>query len=452
MKNLILIAIAIVLSSVYVLAQPSIDGLLTDPQYSQVAIKLNTNAGWGPNINVYKIVYFADYTNSQLYLGVEGKLDGSGNGIGVWLNVTGTGSPSGKVAGQALGISGGGHYIGGNGGSNMNFKADFEVDYMFAFNNGGGTTCWFDAGKHVGSSIGHFQGSSNLIGTPSTNDKDTGYVFTLNSITFAFDNAGTANMGLEMRIPFSEIGATSAMDIEVFAFIVSSSAWFSDITVPGNKSGDPGFDADWGSYSGTPYHSTPPSPLPIQLASFVGSFVGNGTAKLEWETISEVNNYGFNVQRLNEASKNFETIGFVEGKGTTLESQSYEYIDVQAGTSYRLEQIDNDGLTTYYGPIMLNPNNVGDESVPAVFALNQNYPNPFNPSTTISFSLANSGNTTLKIYNVLGNEVATLFNGNAEAGKLYNVKFDATKLSTGMYIYKLQNGTSVKVRKLTLVK
>ncbi len=195
----------------------------------------------------------------------------------------------------------------------------------------------------------------------------------------------------------------------------------------------------------------PNVPLPIQLASFVGSFVGDNV-KLEWSTISEVNNYGFNVQRLNEASKNFETIGFVEGNGSTLEPQSYSYIDVQAGTTYRLEQIDNDGLITYYGPIMLNPNSVGDESVPAVFALNQNYPNPFNPSTTISFSLANSGNTTLKVYNVLGNEVATLFNGNAEAGKLYNVKFDATKLSTGMYIYKLQNGNNVEVKKLTLVK
>jgi hypothetical protein len=192
------------------------------------------------------------------------------------------------------------------------------------------------------------------------------------------------------------------------------------------------------------------SALPIQLASFVGSYVGNN-AKLEWSTISEVNNYGFNVQRLNEISKNFETVGFVAGKGTTLEPQSYEYIDANPSTSYRLEQIDNDGLTTYYGPIMLNPNSVGD-NVPAVFALNQNYPNPFNPTTNITFSLANSGYTTLKVYNILGNEVATLFNGNGEAGKLYIIKFDATKLSTGMYIYKLQNGNNVEVRKLTLVK
>jgi hypothetical protein len=191
------------------------------------------------------------------------------------------------------------------------------------------------------------------------------------------------------------------------------------------------------------------SALPIQLASFVGSYVGN-SAKLEWSTISEVNNYGFNVQR--QSGNEYVTIGFVAGKGTTLEPQSYSFVDAQPGTSYRLEQVDNNGLKNYFGPVYLNPNSVDDKTVPAVFALNQNYPNPFNPTTNITFSLAKSGQTTLKVYNILGNEVATLFNGNAEAGKLYNVKFDATKLSTGMYIYKLQNGNSVEVRKLTLVK
>jgi hypothetical protein len=192
------------------------------------------------------------------------------------------------------------------------------------------------------------------------------------------------------------------------------------------------------------------APLPIQFASFVGSYVDNG-AVLEWATISEVNNYGFNVQRLNETSKNYETVGFVEGKGTTLKPQSYSFTDAVAGTAYRLEQIDNNGLKNYFGPIYLNPNSVG-ENVPTVFKLNQNYPNPFNPTTNITFSLANSGQTTLKVYNILGNEVATLFNGNAEAGKQYVVNFDAKNLTSGMYFYKLQNGNSVEVKKLTLVK
>jgi hypothetical protein len=193
------------------------------------------------------------------------------------------------------------------------------------------------------------------------------------------------------------------------------------------------------------------NPLPIQLASFIGSYIGN-SAKLEWSTISEVNNYGFNVQRLNEANKNYETVGFVAGKSTTLEPQSYSFLDSKAGTSYRLEQIDNNGLKNYFGPIMLNPNSASDKSVPAVFALNQNYPNPFNPSTKISFSLANAEYTTMKIYNMLGKEVATLFSGNAEAGRLYTVNFDAKNLTSGLYFSKLVSGNSVEVRKMSLVK
>jgi hypothetical protein len=149
--------------------------------------------------------------------------------------------------------------------------------------------------------------------------------------------------------------------------------------------------------------------------------------------------------------------GFVGGKGTTLEPQSYSFIDenVSGSVEYRLEQIDNNGLKNYYGPIFLNPNSVDDNSAPAVFALNQNYPNPFNPSTKISFSLANPGYTTLKVYNLTGKKVETLVDGNMTAGS-HQVTFDGSSvsggLSSGMYFYRLQSGSSVEVKKLMLVK
>jgi hypothetical protein len=193
--------------------------------------------------------------------------------------------------------------------------------------------------------------------------------------------------------------------------------------------------------------------LPVQLASFVGSYVGN-SAKLEWSTISEMNNYGFNVQRLNEASKDFETVGFVAGKGTILEPQSYEYIDANPGTSYRLEQIDNNGLKNYYGPIMLNPNSVDNPLAngPAVFKLNQNYPNPFNPNTQISFTVSAASSTTLKVFNILGKQVAVLYSGIAQPGKQYSVEFDARNLPGGVYFSKLVVGSNIDVRKMLLVK
>jgi hypothetical protein len=84
--------------------------------------------------------------------------------------------------------------------------------------------------------------------------------------------------------------------------------------------------------------------------------------------------------------------------------------------------------------------------------LNQNYPNPFNPTTTISFTLAQDGFTTLKIYNVLGKEVATLVNGEMKAGVTNTVTFNASKLSSGVYFYQLDAGSFSETKKLMLLK
>jgi hypothetical protein len=199
------------------------------------------------------------------------------------------------------------------------------------------------------------------------------------------------------------------------------------------------------------------NPLPVQLASFVGNLIDNNVVKLEWETVSEMKNFGFYVQKYNNVTKSFETVSeLIPGAGTTLQPQSYAWTDNHATGSdlqYRLEQLDSDGLKHYFGPIMINPNGVNDEQlVPAVFKLNQNYPNPFNPSTKISFSLATSGYTSLKVYNILGKEVASLFAGNAEAGRMYNVNFDAKSITSGMYFYKLQSGNKTEVKKFTILK
>lgn len=195
------------------------------------------------------------------------------------------------------------------------------------------------------------------------------------------------------------------------------------------------------------------SALPVQLISFTGIFE-NYAVRLEWQTISEIENFGFNVQRFNPIANAYETIGFVAGKGTTTEPQYYSFIDENPiqNPHYRLEQIDNKGLKNYFGPIYLNPNSVDENNIPAVFKLSQNYPNPFNPSTQINFSLANPGYTTLKVYNIIGQEVGSLFNGYAEAGKLYTVYFDAKNLTSGHYIYKLQSGGNSEVRRMILIK
>lgn len=202
------------------------------------------------------------------------------------------------------------------------------------------------------------------------------------------------------------------------------------------------------------------SAMPVQLAFFVAYTIGSDKVTLEWETVSEINNYGFYVEKYNHDLNEYVTIeeSFQPGAGTTVIPQRYSWTDNAVTgnqVEYRLLQIDLDGLKNYSNPIivMLNPNSTGDnESIPAEFALKQNYPNPFNPTTKISFSLAREGFTTLKIYNLLGEEVATLFSGIAKAGKLHSIEFNAANLPSGVYISRLQSGNDIQTRKMMLMK
>jgi Secretion system C-terminal sorting domain len=90
--------------------------------------------------------------------------------------------------------------------------------------------------------------------------------------------------------------------------------------------------------------------------------------------------------------------------------------------------------------------------IPAVFALSQNYPNPFNPTTEIQFTVPSNGRAVLKVFNVLGQEVATLFDGQAEVGTIHQAQFNATNLASGVYFSRLEFGGKVQMRKMLLLK
>ncbi len=191
-------------------------------------------------------------------------------------------------------------------------------------------------------------------------------------------------------------------------------------------------------------------PVPVELTSFTSSVIDNSVV-LNWITATELNNYGFEVERASLSAspvRAWEKIGFVIGAGTTTEPQIYSFNDenVTAGKYlYRLKQIDNDGTFEY--------SYVVEVSVlePTEFSLEQNYPNPFNPSTTISFTIPDAGNVKLKIYDLLGQELKTLVNEYKEAGT-YTVNFNAGNLNSGMYIYKLESGLFTQTRKMTFIK
>lgn len=199
------------------------------------------------------------------------------------------------------------------------------------------------------------------------------------------------------------------------------------------------------------------APLPIQLSSFTGSIVEDGAVRLEWTTLSETNNYGFEIQKSLSPSENFLTIpnSFIAGNGTTIQPHDYSYLDEAATAGawyYRLKQIDLDATVHYTDAILVDIlASVKDDNQPLRFSLDQNFPNPFNPSTTIKYSLASAELVSLKVYNIIGQEVATLVNELKQAGR-YSITWNASDLSSGVYYYKLKAGKSVETHKLVLLK
>ncbi|MCA0387378.1 MAG: T9SS type A sorting domain-containing protein [Bacteroidetes bacterium] len=187
-----------------------------------------------------------------------------------------------------------------------------------------------------------------------------------------------------------------------------------------------------------------PTALPVELTSFTASAKGS-TVTLNWETKTEVDNNGFEVER--NVSGNWDKIGFVEGHGTANSPKYYSFVDNGAignKIQYRLKQIDNDGTFEYSPEVEVELN-------PTTFALYQNYPNPFNPSTIIRFSMPVNGNVVLNVFNTLGEKVASLLNGQMEAG-YHEVSFDAKNLPSGLYFYEIKAGDFSSIKKMILIK
>jgi len=188
-------------------------------------------------------------------------------------------------------------------------------------------------------------------------------------------------------------------------------------------------------------------PTPVELAYFTGTLNGN-KIDLHWRTETEVNNYGFDIERSKDDA-DWLTIGFVEGHGNSNSPRQYSFSDSEVEQSakyfYRLKQIDNDGTYDYSGVVNV------DVDLPNNFYLSQNYPNPFNPETRIDFSLPEKQQVSLGVYNTLGELVIELVNEEREAGS-YSAMFDASNLSSGMYVYKLKTSEFAENKKMILLK
>jgi endonuclease/exonuclease/phosphatase family metal-dependent hydrolase len=207
----------------------------------------------------------------------------------------------------------------------------------------------------------------------------------------------------------------------------------------------------------------PRTSVPIQLASLRAALNGTRDSVIvTWRTISEVNNFGFEVQNRREGE--FATIpnSFVPGSGTTTEPRSYSFahaLPAHGRWEYRLKQIDLDGTISYTHSVTLEIlTDVAAHESPSALYLSQNYPNPFNPSTRIGFRVQRSELIRLHVYDLLGRHVATLYNDIAEAGRHYSIEFNGVddagrQLASGMYFYRIVASTTAsEMKRMMMVK
>jgi hypothetical protein len=213
-------------------------------------------------------------------------------------------------------------------------------------------------------------------------------------------------------------------------------------------------DGRWGTWWGK---ISPQGSLPIQLASFTAVGSASGAVRLDWMTVSEINNYGFDVERRGAADVAFVTLpqGFVPGHGTTASPQHYSFTDSPAGAGrwyYRLKQVDLGGFASYSEEAVVELGApLPASAVPSQAELLPNYPNPFNPTTTIRYGISGKSHVTLAVFNTLGQPVALLVDGVEEAG-YHQVSFGAASLASGVYFYRIRAGDFVQTKRLTLLR
>jgi photosystem II stability/assembly factor-like uncharacterized protein len=186
--------------------------------------------------------------------------------------------------------------------------------------------------------------------------------------------------------------------------------------------------------------------VPVEIVSFTAN-ENNNSVQLNWQTATETNNYGFEIERCTGEEK-WNNIGFIKGNGNSTSPNSYFFIDNKTVNGnkfkYRLKQVDFDGNYKY-------SNEVEIEIVPTEFALYQNFPNPFNPSTKIKYSIQHSTSITIKVFNLIGAEIVTLLDKEMPEGS-YDITWNAVNLPSGVYFYQMKAGSFIDTKKMLLTK
>ncbi len=190
------------------------------------------------------------------------------------------------------------------------------------------------------------------------------------------------------------------------------------------------------------------NPLPVELSSFSSAVSGNRVT-LNWSTVREMNNAGFEIYRKENSDDKFKKIAFVKGAGNSNEIKNYLYSDLKLQKGiyfYRLKQIDYNGNYEFF-----NLENEAVVSAPLYNKLMQNYPNPFNPQTKIDYQLSTESSVSIKIYDILGKEISILVNEYKSPG-YYTVFFDGSNLPGGVYYYLITAGGFSDSKRMIILK
>ncbi|ACF13998.1 GLUG domain protein [Chloroherpeton thalassium ATCC 35110] len=199
------------------------------------------------------------------------------------------------------------------------------------------------------------------------------------------------------------------------------------------------------------------NPLPVELSGFSGASTNDGV-RLNWKTAAETDNAGFVLYRNDAEIASYQNTDALKGAGTTSGETAYSFVDsdVYLGESYtyKIASVDISGTAYEYETtvsVKITESMESEAETKAYeYALEQNYPNPFNPSTLIRFSLKQAGNTTLRVFDMLGREILSKqFTGKA-GWNAY--QFNASGLSSGMYYYQISSGSFVETKKMMLLK
>jgi len=430
------------LTNVYVYGRTSVGGLVGSKDGLSMTIDncftTGTVIAWFSEVGglVGKIWYGANITNCYSSASVTGGACGySGSYAGGLIGFSDAGQSTTISKCYSIGGVQGRSYVGG-------FIGDFslgEISNCYSRGSATGNGGNSDASGFVdinSATINNCYSTGNVTGTriAGFNRSNSG---TVNNSFWDTQTSGTSSSSTGTGKTTTEMKTQSTFLDAGW----SSSIWYMDA----------GVNDGYPNLTGT-------TPLPVELTSFTAT-VSENKVTLNWQTATEDNNYGFEIERGvgQPLVCQWDKIGFVEGYGNSNSQKGYSFTDqnpLNGIVKYRLKQIDNIGGLIYSSEV-----EVKVEDIPTEFALLQNYPNPFNPSTVISWQLAVGSHVTLKIYDVLGNEVAILVDGNQSAGThevMFQSAVGSQQLASGVYFYQLRSsfggGNFVQTRKMIVLK